>query len=815
MSRRGSLKNSINVTISDIHYKIIRKLGEGMFSTVKLASHSLTGEKVAIKILEKTKVTKLEEKERINRELAIMRKLNHYNIVKLYQIVETKLTIYLIHENVQGKEFMEYLNKKGKLKEVEACKFFHQIISGLEYIHQCGIAHRDFKPENILITNDDTVLKIIDFGLSNMYKNNQLLKTACGSPCYAPPEMINEESYDGAKSDIWSSGIILYLMLCGKLPFYHEQNEIMYEQILSGKFEHPNYLSDNAKDILDKIIEVDPKKRLNFEEIKSHPWFNIIDKNDFMHKGINTNEDIIPIDEEIVQNMEKLGFNKMELRFNLLKNFHNKITAVYDLLLKTKIDSGKKSIADMHSDLYDEYINNKENKISFYGSLEKALKHRICEDKTSPINILPNYYEEKYDENPEDVVRGDNGSVIERLIKSGRFIYDEENMCLNKVSNPNKVNLKKGITFTEGDSKYQTVSQVNHKTRRILKKSSNDEEDDSFEKKIESPKESPTRKKTQKRVNTKTSEDTLNNILKNKDKIKDKKFDKNKDKSKDKGKDKSKEKSKDKGKDKNNKKVKEEDDEWYKEVEAKIDNEEKKGKEALRKSQQNIKQLHKINDKRPSSVVKRKKKTEEFKNSTITIDEVKNTNTSKKALSKKKMITNKSTYNKRMLNRSIIPEINYETKKSKIVNHNHNNSIDINRKFTVKDPKIKNRNSKEIKDEDVFLATSKTKKNYNHLRSSMNYRYNGNKDMIIKKTTKKNLHKSTRKIDDLSEFFISSKNVKNDSLLKSHKNPKVKKIIKTQGNKGSKFKKIDAGNDSGDELRRVNSCKRRNNKIKI
>ena len=732
-----------------------------------------------------------------------MRKLNHYNIVKLYQIVETKLTIYLIQENVQGKEFMEYLNKKGKLKEVEACKFFHQIISGLEYIHQCGIAHRDFKPENILITNDDTVLKIIDFGLSNMYKNNQLLKTACGSPCYAPPEMIKEESYDGAKSDIWSSGIILYLMLCGKLPFYHEQNEIMYEKILSGKFEHPNYLSDKAKDILDKIIEIDPKKRLNFEEIKSHPWFNIIDKNELMHKGINTNEDIIPIDEEIVSNMEKIGFNKMELRFNILKNFHNKITAVYDLLLKNKIDSGKKSIADMHSDLYDAYMNNKENKISFYGSMEKALKHRICDDKKSPINILPNYYEDKYDENPEDVVRGDNGSVIERLIKSGRFIYDEENMCLNRVTNPNKVNLKKGKTFTEGDSKYKTISQVNHKAKSILKKSSNDEEDGIAENKMQSPKESPQRKKTQKRVNTKTSEEALNNILKSKDKLKDKKLDKSKDK------------GKDKSKDKNNKKGKEEDDEWYKEVEAMIDTEDKKRKEAMRKSQQNIKQLHKINDKRPSSVIKRKKKTEEFKNSTIMIGEVKNNYASKKALSKPRMITNKSTYNKRLLNRSVIPGINYETKKSKIVNHYHNNSIDINRKFTVKIPKIKNHNSKEIKDEDVFLTTSKTKKNYNHLRSSMNYRYNGNKDMIIKKTTKKNLNNSTRKIDDLSEYFTSNKHLKNDSMLKSHNNPKVKKIIKTHGNKNNKFKKIDAGNDSGDEIRRVNSCLRRNNKIKI
>ena len=293
-------------------------------------------------------------------------------------------------------------------------------------------------------------------------------------------------------------------------------------------------------------------------------------------------------------------------------------------------------------------------------------------------------------------------------------------------------------------------------------------------------------------------------------------------KSKDKTKDKKNEKSKDKGKDKNkdkdksrNKKGKEEDDEWYKEIEAKIDTEEKKRKEIMRKSQPGIKQLHKKNDKRPSSVVKRKKKTEELNNSTITIDEAKNNIASKKALSKPRMIENKSTYNKRMLNKSVIPDINYETKKSKIVNHNHNHSIDINRKFTAKIPKIKTRNSKEIKDEDVFLTTSKTKRNYNNLRNSMNYRYNGNKDMIIKKTTKKNINKSTKKINDLSEFFISSKNIKNDNIASSHKNTKVKKIIKTQGNKNSKFKKIDVGNDSGEELRRVNSNLRRNHKIKI
>ena len=759
MSRRGSFLKSINVIISDIHYKIISKLGEGNFSTVKLATHSLTGEKVAIKILEKTKVTKLEEKERINRELAIMRKLNHYNIVKLYQIVETKLTIYLIQENVPGKDFMEYLTKKGKLKEVEACKFFHQIISGLEYMHQCGVAHRDFKPENILITKDDTVLKIIDFGLGNIYKNNQLLKTACGSPCYAPPEMIKEESYNGAESDIWSSGIILYLMLCGKLPFYHEQNEIMYEQILSGKFEHPNYLSDNAKDLLDKIIEVDPKKRLNFEQIKSHPWFNIIDKNELMHKGIDTNEDIIPIDEEIVQDMEKLGFNKMELRFNLLKNFHNKITAVYDLFLKKKIESGKKSIADMHSDLYDEYINNKENKISFYGSLEKAIKNRICDDKKIILNILPNYFEDKYDDNPDDVVRGDNGSVIERLIKSGRFVYDEENMCLNRVSNPNKVNLKKGKNLNESDSKYKTISQVNNKPKGILKKSTIEvEEEDSISenKKKSPPKETPTKIKAKKKVNRKRSEDNINinEILKEKGKEKEK----------------------------SNKKGKEEDNNLYKQIEARIDGDVKKGKEARRRSTQNIKQNHKIENNRASSVIKRKKE-EEFKNQTM-IEEVKKVKPSKQITSKSTMIINKSV-NKRVLNKTIVPDVN---KKSKIIN---NNSIDLKEEFPLKNSKSKY-SSKEIKDEDVFLTASKTRKTYNHLRSSMNYRHNENKDMVIK-NQKKDLNTSVRKIHDLSEYFISTKESKNNnSLLKSHKNQKFKTIIKTTGKKTSKFKKIDA-----------------------
>ena len=576
MTTNGDVIHSINQTIADIHFKIGRKLGEGNFSTVKLATHSLTGEQVAIKILEKTRIAKKEDKERINREIAIMKKVNHYNIARLYQIVENKFTIYLIQEHIQGKEFMEYLTKNGKLNETEACKFYHQIISALEYIHQCGIAHRDFKPENILLTNNNTILKIIDFGLGNFYKNNQLLKTSCGSPCYCPPEMIKEESYNGALSDIWSSGIILYLMLCGNLPFYHEQNDIMFKKILSGKFDLPKHLSSNAKDILKKILEVDPKKRMKFEEIKSHPWFNIIDKNYLMHKGINVNEDIIPVDEGIIKDMEKIGFNKMEVRYSIIKNFHNKITTVYYLFLKKKVEAGKKSVGDLNSNLFDEYINDKNNKISCYGSLENVLKNRICDDNKK-LSILPNYFEDKYDDNNENIIVGDSGSVIERLIKAGRFTYDEENMCLNRVTIMNRPNKNENKKNNDGDSKFKTLSQIKTMKPKKFQKASEQDKKEEKEEKKNNIKKSKTIKKNS--IPNKDNDTSISPVPKKAEKnIKEKKNQKNK----------------------KTKQDDEDDNDWYKEVEAIITEEPKifKGKKS-------------------SSLSKRNKKDEEKKNHTM------------------------------------------------------------------------------------------------------------------------------------------------------------------------------------------------------
>ena len=760
MKTKDNTLNSINQKISEIHYKVGRKLGEGMFSTVKLATHSLTGEKVAIKILEKTRISKAEDKERINREISILKKLSHFNISKLYQVVETKLNIYLIQEYIEGKDFMEYLKKKGKLKEIEACKFYHQLISGLQYIHQCGIAHRDFKPENILLTNNNTILKIIDFGLSNSYKKNQLLSTACGSPCYVPPEMVKEESYEGTLCDIWSSGIILYLMLCGKLPFYHEENDIMYEQILSGKFELPSYLSNNAKDILTKILEVEPRKRIKFEEIKSHPWFNLIDKNCLVHKGININEDIIPVDEEIIQKMEKIGFNKMEVRFNILKNFHNKVTTVYDLLLKQKIENGNKSIADLNSDLFDEYINNKKNKIAFYGSLENTLKNRIC-DENKKINILPNYYEDKYDDNNEDIIVGDNGSVIERLIKAGKFTYDEENMCLNRVTNTHKKSVKKEVkkeNNNDGDSKFKTLSQMNNKPKKTQKKFENIEEKNSIlNNKEKTARGSPkiTLKKSPNKL--KTSKKIDKNILLKSCNI---------------------ENNKEEKEEKENKKDDDNDD-WYKEIEAMIMGEKKN-----------------IRHKKSSSLHYRRKKDEDVKSSTLYDDNIRLNNLAFSNRDIKVQKTPKMTKLKVDKKKSKFTSINVEEQnvkpKSKFGNTSNLNRRVLSPKYTTK--KNIGKNGKN--------GLKKTEKKIEALNE---YFY---EDTI---PNNKHLIQSTKTIKCVKKVKKEGKPEKSEKSekRKSNNNNKIKKFQVYEDDKEDSLENVKV------TRRRGLSCIKRTNRIKI
>jgi len=210
-----------------MNYKFLSKLGRGSFGVVKLAIEKSTGKKVAIKILDKRKISKKEEETRILKEKEIIKSFDHINVIKVFNIDEDPQKIYFIMEYCEKGELLNYVVKKRKLDEDEASYFYFQLINGLENIHYHGICHRDLKFGNLLINSSD-ILKIIDFGLSNYYDNINLLSSRCGSSFYASPELISKKKYNGFTSDIWSSGIILYGMLCGYLPFDDKNPKVLY-----------------------------------------------------------------------------------------------------------------------------------------------------------------------------------------------------------------------------------------------------------------------------------------------------------------------------------------------------------------------------------------------------------------------------------------------------------------------------------------------------------------------------------------------------------------------------------------------------------
>ena len=420
-------------------FKMGNQLGEGSFGVVRLATHILTGERVAVKILERSRIKEQKDKIRIQREINIMKSLNHVNIIRLYSIIETNTTQYLIQELASGKELSEYIYSKTKLDDKEACRYFQQIISGVEYIHKLQIAHRDLKPENMLLTASKDI-KIVDFGLSNTYKKGELLGTACGSPCYAAPEMLSGKKYRGITVDIWSCGVILYVMLVGALPFEDVNNEALYKKIIAGKYNIPDSVSKGGKDLIKKILETNPKKRITLPEIKKHKWFNIVDPETNVHCGIDPKKDVIPIDEGIVGDMEGMGYNKQEVRMNVLINEHNNITTTYYLLLKKKIKSKIPSVSDLKSMEYDMYMKDENNKLDKYDNdIEKVIKERA-----SSKGVL-------------DVIPGDSDNNIEN-------VDNEKEVTTTAVLKENEVEQKQ----TQEDNKPITCIGVNTTKQKPL-----------------------------------------------------------------------------------------------------------------------------------------------------------------------------------------------------------------------------------------------------------------------------------------------------------------------------------------------------------
>lgn len=252
-------------------YTVIQDIAEGTFGKVKMATHTITGQKVAMKYISKAVIHMTKTKTRVQREVEYMRTLRHPHIIKLYEVISTPTDIIIVLEYAGG-ELFNYIVANGRMPEPRARRFFQQLISGIEYSHKLKIVHRDLKPENVLL-DDDLNVKIADFGLSNEIKDGDFLKTSCGSPNYAAPEVIRGGLYTGPEIDVWSCGVILYVMLCGRLPFEDDDVQTLFTKISQGSYHMPSYLGADARGLINHMLAIDPVKRITIPEITQHPFF--------------------------------------------------------------------------------------------------------------------------------------------------------------------------------------------------------------------------------------------------------------------------------------------------------------------------------------------------------------------------------------------------------------------------------------------------------------------------------------------------------------------------------------------------------------
>nr|URY23017.1 CBL-interacting serine/threonine-protein kinase 25 [Nitraria billardierei] len=255
-------------------YEMGRLLGKGTFAKVYHGKNIVSGESVAIKVINKDKVKKEVMMEQIKREISVMRLARHPNVVELKEVMATKTKIFFMMEYVKGGELFAKV-AKGKMSEDLARKYFQQLISAVDFCHSRGVSHRDLKPENLLLDENED-LKISDFGLSALpehLRNDGLLHTQCGTPAYVAPEVLRKKGYDGAKADTWSCGVILYVLLAGFLPFQDENLMKMYRKIFKAEFEFPPWFSTDAKRLISRLLIPDPERRITIPAIMRLPWF--------------------------------------------------------------------------------------------------------------------------------------------------------------------------------------------------------------------------------------------------------------------------------------------------------------------------------------------------------------------------------------------------------------------------------------------------------------------------------------------------------------------------------------------------------------
>ncbi|XP_042242818.1 serine/threonine-protein kinase MARK2-like isoform X15 [Homarus americanus] len=331
-SVRGSSSRSRTEEIGK--YRLLKTIGKGNFAKVKLAKHVPTGKEVAIKIIDKTQLNP-GSLQKLFREVRIMKILDHPNIVKLFQVIETDKTLYLVMEYASGGEVFDYLVFHGRMKEKEARAKFRQIVSAVQYCHQKKIIHRDLKAENLLL-DSEMVIKIADFGFSNEFTPGNKLDTFCGSPPYAAPELFQGKKYDGPEVDVWSLGVILYTLVSGSLPFDGSNLKELRERVLRGKYRIPFYMSTDCENLLKKFLVLNPARRASLETIMKDRWMNIGYEDDELKPYV---EPVMDYDDlKRIEILNEMGYSRTEIEESLKSQKYDDVYATYLLLGRRSSD---------------------------------------------------------------------------------------------------------------------------------------------------------------------------------------------------------------------------------------------------------------------------------------------------------------------------------------------------------------------------------------------------------------------------------------------------------------------------------------------
>ncbi|XP_049863995.1 serine/threonine-protein kinase MARK2-like isoform X33 [Schistocerca gregaria] len=315
-------------------YKLLKTIGKGNFAKVKLAKHVPTGKEVAIKIIDKTQLNP-GSLQKLFREVRIMKMLDHPNIVKLFQVIETEKTLYLVMEYASGGEVFDYLVLHGRMKEKEARAKFRQIVSAVQYCHQKKIIHRDLKAENLLLDSEMNI-KIADFGFSNEFTPGNKLDTFCGSPPYAAPELFQGKKYDGPEVDVWSLGVILYTLVSGSLPFDGSTLRELRERVLRGKYRIPFYMSTDCENLLKKFLVLNPAKRASLENIMKDKWMNMGYEDDELKPYVEPEPDFKDL--KRIEALVSMGYTRTEIEESLANAKYDDVFATYLLLGRKSSD---------------------------------------------------------------------------------------------------------------------------------------------------------------------------------------------------------------------------------------------------------------------------------------------------------------------------------------------------------------------------------------------------------------------------------------------------------------------------------------------